>query len=407
MKILYFGTVCNTENYSELLSKCKNKPSISTIVFETSLLGGLKQNSMDVEIHSFPMFPYFPSCKTLWFGKKTETISCGYKCCWLKTLNLPFLKQISRRLNARRIIKRWMKENVKDGVVMTYSIPPFIVKDIVRLSKRFGVKTVAIVPDLLRDMYINENNIGFVAWLKQKYLDSAIKLQDKYDGYVYLTEAMSKVVAPGKPYVVMEGITDITDLSLSVVEKITPRVIMYAGMLHEKYGIINLLDAFEKQRFTDAELWLFGQGTAVPEIKKRAINDKRIKFFGVVPREKILEYESAATLLVNPRSVYEEFTKYSFPSKTTEYMLSGTPLLTTKLEGIPNEYFDHCFSVNDNSVDELAKAIESALSCSKSELNEIGYRARNFIISEKNAKKQSLKVINFVEEIVYDSTPER
>ena len=38
---------------------------------------------------------------------------------------------------------------------------------------------------------------------------------------------------------------------------------------------------------------------------------------------------------VNPRQNNEEFTKYSFPSKTMEYLASGVPVVAYKLDGIP------------------------------------------------------------------------
>lgn len=35
--------------------------------------------------------------------------------------------------------------------------------------------------------------------LKNVYLRPALRLQDRYDGYIYLTDAMHAVVAPDKP----------------------------------------------------------------------------------------------------------------------------------------------------------------------------------------------------------------
>ena len=93
----------------------------------------------------------------------------------------------------------------------------------------------------------------------------------------------------------------------------------------------------------DIELWLFGSGDMEKDITDYCKSDQRIKYFGMVPREKVVKFEKKAKLLVNPRPTNNEFTKYSFPSKTIEYMASGTPLLTTRLPGIPSEYFDHVF----------------------------------------------------------------
>ena len=397
MKILYFGTVCDPTRYEHILKGCKRKPTVATVVFESALLEGFKQNGVKLEIHSFPMIPTFPNSKLLRFGGQEETLRCGYRCRWLKTVNFPFVKQLSRRMDGRKVLKRWCRENAGDGVLLTYSLPPFLTKEMLRYAKRYGIKTVAIVPDLPANMYLNHKSNRVLYALKSLYLRSSLKYQDKFDGYVYLTKAMSEAMAPGKPYIVVEGIlnTDSHEVSEKC-SKAAPRAIMYAGQLHEKYGITHLLDAFERLQLEDTQLWLFGAGNSVPEIQKRAAENPKICYFGRVSREEILKRESQATLLINPRSVKDAFTKYSFPSKIIEYMYSGTPLLTTRLEGIPSEYFDYVFSAPDNTAPYFDAAMQEALLLSDDLLKEKGWKARQFVVKEKNAKKQSEKILRFI-----------
>lgn len=400
MKILYFGTVCDINEYDKLLENCSCKPSVAPIVFENALLDGFSKNRTDLEIHSFPMIPTFPSSKILHFGKCVNNLKSGYSCRWLNTWNLPLIKQFSRRMDARRILKKWGRENRGEGVVFTYSIPPFLVKDVIRFSKKYSLKTISIIPDLLRDMYINDNSKSFITSLKNLYLKPALKCQSRYDGYIYLTDAMHEVVAPQKPYMVMEGIADISSATPpDISNKAEKRSIMYAGMLHEKYGIINLLDAFDELSDKDTELWLFGDGSAVDQIKERAKSNPQIKYFGIVNRDEILKYEKKATLLINPRNPKDEFTKYSFPSKTIEYMLSGTPLITTKLPGIPDEYFEFIFSVDSNEVESLYNAMIGALEKSDEELISIGKKAQSFILDNKHSQKQVKRIIDFIKEV--------
>ena len=185
MNILYFGTICDIEKYNKLIKKSRQKPSVASIVFETALLEGFKKNNVDMEIHSFPMIPAFPHSNILYFGDTIDHLKCGYKCRWLSTINIPVLKQISRCLDARKILKKWVKENREDGVIITYSIPPFLVNEILKYKRKYNIKAIAIVPDLLRDMYINENSESLITKLKQMYIKPALKLQGRYDGYVY------------------------------------------------------------------------------------------------------------------------------------------------------------------------------------------------------------------------------
>lgn len=394
MKILYFGTVCELEKYETILQQCRKKPTVATVVFESAILKGFAENGIEMEICSFPMISTFPNYRKLFFGGHSEILSSGYTCYWLKTINIPILKQWSRRLDARKAIKKWAKSCGTDDVIMAYSIPPFLVKDIIRYGKKYGVKTVAIVPDLPENMYINQKN-SLKTLIKKQYLRSSLKYQGLFDGYIYLTEAMRDKVAPQKPYMVMEGISD-QQFNITSTLKASPRVIMYAGGLYEKYGIMNLIEAFEQLENTDVELWLFGNGSSVIDIQKRSASNKRIKYFGRVSRDEILIHEREATLLINPRGVKEDFTKYSFPSKTIEYMYSGTPLITTKLEGIPKEYYDYVFLTTDNDPVLLRKALEDALSLSDEQLAQMGQRARCFIVNQKNAKVQTGHIIDFL-----------
>lgn len=398
MKILYLGTVCDFEEYEKILKKCKSKPSVASVVFETALIRGMAENNADIQILSYPMIPAFPKCVSVFFGGNTETIS-GYPCRWLRTVNLPFIKQWVRRWDACRAIKSWAKENMGDGVILSYSVPPFLVKDILRYGKKYKLKTAAIIPDLLENMYINHKSSFPVNAVKQLYLNKALKLQGKYDGYIYLTEAMREKISLDKPYVVMEGILDSAGVMQDDIMCSSPRGIMYAGRMHEKYGVLNLVEAFEQIEDPNIELWLFGEGTAVEAIQEKAKKDSRIRYFGRVTRDEVLEYERKAALLVNPRSTKEGFTKYSFPSKTIEYMASGTPLLTTRLEGISKEYFDFVFSVEDNDVALMKNELQRILCLSDEELASKGEIARRFVSENKNAKSQAGRIIDFLKNL--------
>lgn len=42
-----------------------------------------------------------------------------------------------------------------------------------------------------------------------------------------------------------------------------------------------------------------------------------------------------ADVLVNPRQNDDEYTKYSFPSKNIEYLMTGNAVMAYMLDGIP------------------------------------------------------------------------
>ena len=112
----------------------------------------------------------------------------------------------------------------------------------------------------------------------------------------------------------------------------------------------------------------------------------------------VLAYEQKASLLVNVRDPNEAFTSYSFPSKTIEYMLSGTPLLTTRLPGIPKEYDKYLILIEDNLPQTIASGIETAFRMTSEARQSLGNAAACFIAEEKNSEKQAEKILRFISE---------
>ena len=143
-------------------------------------------------------------------------------------------------------------------------------------------------------------------------------------------------------------------------------------------------------------LILCGSGPITEYINACAKTDSRIENLGRVSREDAVRLQKSVSLLVNPRQPNGGITRYSFPSKTMEYMSSGTPMIGYRLEGIPDEYFDFMVVPDDLSVEALTMAIEHELSMPEDCLSEKGEKAKKFIIENKSAKAQVSKIINFM-----------
>ena len=231
---------------------------------------------------------------------------------------------------------------------------------------------------------------------RNAYNKKAKQSLDSFDGFVLLTDAMAERMEIKVPYVVMEGIAG-ERKELPVSEK-NEKSVFYSGSMNIKYGIGVLLDAFAKIEDPDMKLILCGLGDAEELIKQRAENDPRIKFLGKVAHEKALELQQQATVLVNPRQNNEEFTKYSFPSKTMEYLASGTPVVAYKLDGIPDEYDQYINYAPDDSPETLASTIQRICEMSDNDRAEMGKRARNFVLEEKNNIKQTKRILDFIKD---------
>ena len=212
------------------------------------------------------------------------------------------------------------------------------------------------------------------------------------DMFIFLTEHMTNVInKKNKPYIVIEGLVDSELTITSCFER--KKAIMYAGGLYEKYGVKLLIDSFLKWDNNEYELWLCGTGDLDSYIL--SLNNSRIKYFGAIQNEIVVQKEQECMLLVNPRFSNEEYTMYSFPSKNMEYMMSGTPVLTTRLPGIPKEYNKYIYFIEQETEEGLINEFNKILLTNEDFLK-TGKKAQKFVRTHKNNIVQSNKIVSFI-----------
>lgn len=381
MKIIYISTLTSKSKMNKIIENAKSKPLQSIQKFHRLMCEGFVKNNVSVKtISSIPMSRKM-SEKILWLDKCEE--ENGVKYTYIPFINIKVLRQICTFLGTIVKVTKEVLNNKKEKIFICDILNTTISTTTLILSKIFKFQCWAIVTDLPRDMQ------------KNKKINE--KMQTKYDGYILITEEMNKIVNPkNKPHIVIEGLVDIRESAENnEVQKSSPRVIMYAGGLYERYGVKTLIEAFGNIQNNNVKLDLYGDGDLVPYIQ--SIENKKIDFHGVVTNDKIVEAEKKATLLVNPRFTSEEYTKYSFPSKNMEYMVSGTPVLTTKLPGMPEEYYNYVYLIEDETQRGMQKCLETLLGLNEDKLDKKGKKAREFVLSQKNNVNQTNKIISFLE----------
>lgn len=219
----------------------------------------------------------------------------------------------------------------------------------------------------------------------------------RLDGVVLLTEQMNAVVNPlGKPYRVVEGLVDSSmQLADNNLDDKTPTFsALYAGALRREYGVADLVDGFRALDAPDVELHVYGGGDYAPEVARAAAEDPRVRFYGTADLDHVVAEEMRVWLLVNPRPTSADFVKYSFPSKNMEYLASGTAVLTTRLPGMPAEYYEHVLTIDTDGTEAVTAALKKAMTRSLEELHGQGAAARRFVLSEKNEHVQAAGVLD-------------
>ena len=365
---------------------------------QNKLISGFDSNlSSGILVINLPFVSSYPKFfKKLLFPGSNSLIGNRSKVIGYSFINLFGIKFISRTFSSFLGLISHTGHGEKIVFIYSPHIPFIIAGSMLKIIKP-STKICLILPDLLE--FIEGSNKLLT---NIKKFESIIfnKLVKNFDFYVILTKMMAvKLKIDPIKAIVIEGIASHTDHNSHPDKqdnKTETRSFLYTGYIAKRYGIIDLINAFSNIKDQKIELWLCGEGDCKDFIKNAAIQDKRIKYFGQVPREKALELQKGATILINPRTPDGEFTKYSFPSKIMEYMASGRPVLMHKLDGIPNEYDPYYLSPDACDANSLRRCMEMALSLNDDELNALGEKAKQFVLSEKNPKKQTQKILNFV-----------
>lgn len=379
----------------------KNYMQDAANVLQHNLYEGLLAN-INENIQIFNILPVgsFPQYFSKAFIRKGDfCCKYGYKHINIGFCNIKLLRIRNKYKNIFRTLNEWCKKDEEEKILFVYTLSVPFLNAIEKIKRKYkNIRICAIVADLPDMMHLSAD----INLIKKKFfeiLDNyAYSKINKIDSFVLLTEQMADYLnIKNKPYCVMEGIsTNVSNYGDVKIISDGIKRIFYSGTLHEKFGILNLLEAFKLIDNKNYRLQLCGIGDCEGIIREEAKKDSRIEFFGQLRREEVLKLQKQATILVNPRQNNEEFTKYSFPSKILEYLSSGTPVVAYKLDGMPNDYKDYIFYVDGNEVEKLKNKIVEVCELEECERMSFGQKAQKYVLNEKNAITQTKKIIRMV-----------
>lgn len=308
-------------------------------------------------------------------------------------INVRFIRIASRLLAAFVGLCRF---SVKDCDIVVYSAYlPFLGAAVLYRSLFRRTNIYLILPDFIEHMGEVSHWRRIVLALETRIFR---RLACHVTGFVLLTEAMAeKLGIASDRFVVVEGMID-PDINHDVAEvsASNTRIFLYSGTLDRRYGISDLLEAFASIRSSDVRLWICGSGNASRDVERAAAHDSRISYFGLVSQDAAREMQRKADILVNPRRPDGEFTKYSFPSKTIEYMAAGKPVVMHNLPGLPFDYLPYLQIPTSPDSSGLAKCMSDLAQARADELQGIGMRARDFVLTNKTPERQCERVLELI-----------
>lgn len=394
--MIFIGSLYPQSLYSQNLKEGTHI-DFAAHTFQSSLLEGLSERYDDISVITSPVTSTYPSSKHLFYKSNREYLLTNrgrIKRTIVRQIsffNLPLIKMVSEYVQIKRCLKSILKENETVFIYALHS--PFL---LAAYAFRYRTQKICvIVPDLPEFMSHNKGLIRkFLKIINKHIIDKCLK---SFKNYVLFSKLMeTKLPIQGKNIVVVEGIYN--PIEIESTSKDTKRTILYTGIINRKYGVFDLIEAFHRIDGDDYQLVLCGScPTERPELDKYLSVDQRIKYLGMLPTQEVRKLQRYATIVVNPRHSTDEYTKYSFPSKTIEYMASGTPTLMCRLPAIPEDYNKHLFFFEDESVNGYKDRIEELCSMNSDFLSEFGIKAKKFILDNKNCFSQANRICDILE----------
>ena len=372
-----------------------------------SVVRGLEAHAVVIDLISSEPVGTYPSNKQIFFKFNKWCRDNGSWNVMMPFINLIGIKHITRFFAAFILVGWWaiQTRNEHNRCILLHGVHSPFLYAALAIRQLSQVKVVTITSDPPGVALTGE--VFFIRLLRRVDAGIITKALRTMDGLITLTKQLAQHYAPQVPSIVVEGILYAEDYAKeSAITKIPDGsnsssyfTILYAGGLQHEYGVDLLLKAFSLIMDTSFRLLILGKGDLAEQIKIASKTDDRIVFKGFCSQSEVKELLSDATVLINPRPSDQTFTQFSFPSKTIEYMVSGRPVISTRLAGIPDEYFSHIIPLENETPEDLCALFLRLKTIPRSYLEAIGVNARNYILKNKNEMHQGQRILKFLKQI--------
>ena len=359
MKIIYVTTAIERDDYKEFSKLWKTSLNPSNQNFHNKMIRALAINNQVDVISIRPFSTRFCNAKVLAEETKVEgNITWHY----IKIKGNKFTRPFIIKKEVNRLMK---KIDTEGAVIISDTINPNVIKNTNNIVKKYKIPAIGVLTD-------SPSNISGTPRSYTLYLLNQGK---NLDGYIALTDGLNDLFNENeKPHIIMEGIVE--DLETKPTPNKYGKYFFFGGALLERYGVYNLIEAFNKLNSKDINLLICGHHGDDRRIKEAIGGNHQIHYLKTLPVKEVLELEAGAFANINPRPYSQDLDRFSIPSKTIEYYTSGQIAISadsTKL----NQYFNTCTVwCGYAKVDELLAAMNKVIKMDEDKRIEMGKKAK-------------------------------
>ena len=338
-RLLFLGFLVRDEDL-ESIFQGETHPQHSALRFQRGLLKALEGSGARIEAITTPPIAPFPRNRHWWVDRRDYQLAgLGLRGRQISGLNLPGVRLLVRLV---QFVRQGLAAPRDAEGILVYSLHTPLVAAALLLKRVRGLPVFVFIPDLPSFMG------GPTHFLKRllKRLDGAIvrRLLSRTDGAFPITDGIGRDwLVHGPRYLTIEGISDDAASALTsaranasyVFRGTHPPLLLYTGALEH---VLRFAEAFHRSSI-DASLVFVGGGVDAVQLQALTSVDHRIHVKPFMTGQAFAREVERADFMLNARDPAWPGTPYSFPSKLLEYLITGKPVVSTRLSGIPAEYF--------------------------------------------------------------------
>lgn len=364
---------------------------------QNGLLKALKSAYADLRAVTVYPIAAFPKTRCVWVPEGDIPLGDGLTTHRVPFANVFILKQFTQALSVYRRMLFECREQNADTIICFNAFWIFAAP-LMKIRKKTGCRLVCVLADIPFDL---PDSYGrFKRWLRKREEAMYSKALPQFDGLIALNAFAAQTFAPDVPCVVMDGGVTEEELedACKPMQEHRWKQILFTGALEEYNCLREMLEAFCALEDPEATFVVCGDGELSGYVAQMAQKDARIQFRGRVTNEEARSLQRSSGLLMNIRRTQQLEMKVTFPSKVIEYMISGTPVLTSRLNGLGREYEDHLYFAPEEP-ERLTRTLSEIMALSDEEKYQKAQSARAFIASSRTYTRHIERIVPFLESL--------
>ena len=300
-------------------------------------------------------------------------------------------KKIFRIFKCKKDVKLLIKQlYTNESIIFTDTINTSLIFYLNRARKNNNYHIVGLATD-------SPSNISNT---RRSYTTFLLNNTNNFSAYIALTKELDELYNPYcRLSTIIEGIVEKAPKDIK--KPTNDQYFFFGGALLERYGIYQLIDAFNdiNVNYPDVKLYIAGHHADKKKLEFITIKNQNIKFLGILPYESVLAYEKYALANINPRPFSEDLDRFSIPSKTLEYMASSRPTISVKNSKLAKYFEKEIVWAKSSNKEDLYEAMEKVLTASKDINKEITSSASEKVNELFGFKAVSDKVKELIDQL--------